>query len=307
VIAFATSDKGGTGRSVTSSNVVYQAALGGLNVCYLDLDFGSPTSGAIFGVDSLSRGTTSRRGLHGYFQGDVVEPEEVDLWSMSDRNSVRDRPAGAGRMVLVPGDAGGGEFSTTDPAMTDRCRRLFAWAEGEFDLTIVDLSAGRSFALQMALAVTGGLHPAVPRSRWMVFHRWTMQHVVAAHGLVHAEQGILDVGTKLGHDREQLLDRIRFVRTALVDPNAPDLQGLRPSQLAWLSERNDELNLRARELRLGRSWMLGSVPLDPVLQWHEQLLTDSDLYGRDVANAVTVAAFADLAERLLDDTAWERR
>ena len=86
-----------------------------------------------------------------------------------------------------------------------------------------------------------------------------------------------------------------------------DLQGLRPSQLAWLSERNDELNVRARELRLGRSQVLGRVPLDPVLQWNEQLLTDSDLYGRDVANAVTVAAFADLAERLLDDSAWARR
>ena len=56
MIVFATSDKGGTGRSVTSSNIIYQAALTGLNVCYLDLDFGSPTSGAIFGVDALSRG-----------------------------------------------------------------------------------------------------------------------------------------------------------------------------------------------------------------------------------------------------------
>lgn len=307
MIAFATSDKGGTGRSVTSSNIVYQAALAGLNVCYLDLDFGSPTSGAIFGVDSLSRGTTSSRGLHAYFMGKVVEPENVDLWTRSDRNSVRNRPAGAGRMVLVPGDAGGGEFRTTDSAMVDRCRRLLSWAEGEFDLSIIDLSAGRSFALQMALAVTGGRDPAVRLSRWMVFHRWTMQHVVAAHGLVHGEQGILDVGTKLGHDREQLLDRIRFVRTALVDPNAPDLQGLRPSQLAWLSERNDELHQRARELQLGRNWMLGSVPLDPVLQWHEQLLTDSDLYGRDVANEVTVTAMRDLSIRLLNDDAWERQ
>jgi hypothetical protein len=307
VIVFATSDKGGTGRSVTSSNIIYQAALTGLNVCYLDLDFGSPTSGAIFGVDSLNRGTLSGRGLHAYFLGKVTEPEQVDLWAMSDRNSVRNRPAGAGRMVLVPGDAGGGEFRTTKQAMIDRCRRLITWAEEEFDLGIVDLSAGRSFALQMALSVTGGPDPAARLSRWLVFHRWTMQHVVAAHGLVHGEQGILDVGTKLGHDREDLLDRLRFVRTALVDLNAPDLAGLRPSQLAWLSERNEELNQRARELSLGKSWVIGSVPLDPVLQWHEQLVTNSDLFGRDVANKVTVDALRELSQRVLGDSAWERR
>lgn len=307
MIVFATSDKGGTGRSVTSSNIVYQAALTGKNVCYLDLDFGSPTAGAIFGVDVLSRGTLSGRGLHSYFMGKVSEPEVVDLWSMSDRHSIRNRPSGAGRMVLVPGDAGGGEFSTTKTAMIDRCRRLFAWAEQEFDLCIADLSAGRSFALQMALAVTGGREPAVPMSRWMVFHRWTMQHVVAAHGLVHGEHGIIDTGIKLGHDREQLLDQIRYVRTALLNPNSPDLRGLRPSQLAWLSERNDELHQRARRLELGRSWMLGSVPLDPVLQWHEQLLTDADLYGREVANKVTVDSMRHLAEQLFNDAAWERQ
>jgi hypothetical protein len=209
-------------------------------------------------------------------------------------------------MVLVPGDAGGGEFGTTNPAMIDRCRRLLTWAESEFDLCIADLSSGRSFALQMALSVTGGREPVAPRSRWMVFHRWTMQHVVAAHGLVHGEQGVLDVGTKLGHDRDDLLDRIRYVRTAMVDPNSPDLKGLRPSQLAWLHERNGELRERARELYLGRSWMLGSVPLDPVLQWHEQLLTDSDLFGREVANKVTVDSLRNLATKLFDDSAWER-
>jgi len=306
MIAFSTSDKGGTGRSVTSSNMLYQAALRGLNVCYLDFDFGSPTSGAIFGIDAYGRGTTSERGLHEYFQGSVSEPETVSIWDASDRNSIRNRPAGTGRMVLVPGDAGAGEFSGPFTIMADRCRRLLRWASSEFDLTIVDLSAGRSFALQLALAVTGGPDPVVPLSRWMVFHRWTMQHVVAAHGLVYGEQGILDTGIKLGHDKETLLDRVRFVRTAIIDPNAPDLAGLRPPQLTWLSERNTELHQRAGELQLGRTMTLGEVPLDPIFQWHEQLLTDSDLYGRNVANKVTVDRIEELSRRLLDDDAWER-
>ena len=44
-----------------------------------------------------------------------------------------------------------------------------------------------------------------------------------------------------------------------------------------------------------------------MLQWHEQLLTDADLYGRDVANKVTVDAMSHLAKQLFDDTAWERQ
>jgi len=36
VLVFATSDKGGTGRSVTSSNVMYRRALQGSDVAYLE-------------------------------------------------------------------------------------------------------------------------------------------------------------------------------------------------------------------------------------------------------------------------------
>jgi hypothetical protein len=305
MLVFATSDKGGTGRSVTSSNILFRSALTGADVCYVDFDFGSPTSGAIFGVDSLTRGTESGRGLHSYLLGRTAEPQSFDLWASSDRASLRNRPAGAGRMVLLPGDAGGGEFSTTEREVVERCRTLFLRLEEEFEVSIIDLSAGRSYATTMVLAVTGGLEPVSEDSRWLIFHRWTRQHVTAAHGLVYGERGILDTAVKFGHDRDQLLERIRFVRTAVIDPNAPDLAGLRPSQLAWLQERNHQLQVLAGELKLGRTMLLGSVPIDPVLQWHEQLLTDSDLWSRQVANLVTVEAFTKLAERLRDDTAWQ--
>ena len=48
MLVFATSDKGGTGRSVTSCNIAYRLSLQGNDVVYLDFDFGSPTAGAIF-------------------------------------------------------------------------------------------------------------------------------------------------------------------------------------------------------------------------------------------------------------------
>ena len=69
MIVVATSDKGGTGRSVTGSNVVYRRALQGGDVCYVDFDLGSPTAGAIFGVSALTRGTTTGKGTHSYLQG----------------------------------------------------------------------------------------------------------------------------------------------------------------------------------------------------------------------------------------------
>ena len=102
---------------------------------------------------------------------------------------------------------------------------------------------------------------------------------MAAAGLVFGERGLLDIGETHGRDRESFIEDIRFVRTAIVDPNAPDLAGLRPPQLAWLREANRELQRLAAELDVGRSTMLGSVPLDPVLQWREQLITDSDVWA----------------------------
>ena len=105
MLVFATSDKGGTGRSVTSSNVVYRRALQGGDVCYLDFDFGSPTAGAIFTINAVVNGVPER-GLHSYLLGKATEPARYDIWSASDRSSLRGRPPGAGRLVLYPGDSG---------------------------------------------------------------------------------------------------------------------------------------------------------------------------------------------------------
>jgi hypothetical protein len=81
---------------------------------------------------------------------------------------------------------------------------------------------------------------------------------------------------------------------------------LRPPQLAWLREANRDLQRLAAELDVGRSTMLGSVPLDPVLQWREQLITDSDVWAMHVANQATVDAFDSIARAIIDSRAWER-
>ncbi|GAA0731600.1 ParA family protein [Dactylosporangium roseum] len=303
MLVFATSDKGGTGRSVTSSNIVYRRALQGGDVCYLDFDFGSPTAGTVFQIEGLLHGKRGR-GLHSYLQGRIGEPYSVDVWSESEGESMRHQPLRSGRLVLFPGDSGGGELPGS-PEMVRRCADLFLKLEEEFEISLIDLSAGRSHAVETVLAATAEPQLRSTTSRWLVFHRWTRQHIISAADLVFGEQGILETGMRFGHDRDELTRQIRFVRTAVVDPSSDDLAGLRPAQIAWLEDCNYELQRLAGKVGLGRTLVLGSVPLDPVLQWREQLIADDDVKLRQIANQETLDAFDRLAQRLVDDTAWE--
>jgi len=303
VLVFATSDKGGTGRSVTSSNVVYRRALQGGDVCYLDFDFGSPTAGAIFTINAVVNGVPER-GLHSYLLGKATEPARYDIWSASDRSSLRGRPPGAGRLVLYPGDSGGGEFPS-DREIVRRCVQLLLRLDEEFELVLVDLSAGRSYATQIALAATAEPELHEIPYRWLIYHRWTRQHIIAAANLVYGPRGILEAGAELKHDPDRLSSAIRFVRTAVVDPDSPELAGLRASQVAWLRDCNQDLQEIASARRVGRTRMLGAVPLDPVLQWREQLISDNHVLTRHIAKQATVDAFNTIAKRLFDDSAWQ--
>ncbi|NUU21125.1 MAG: ParA family protein, partial [Streptomycetaceae bacterium] len=170
MLVFATSDKGGTGRSVTCANVAYRRALLGDDVSYVDFDFGSPTARAVFELDAAAR--AGGPGLHAYLQGRADEPQQVDVWAHSRRRELRLRPASCGRLELFPGDPGGGEFPT-DALTADRCTELFLRLEEEFDVSFVDLSAGRSYAIDLALRTTARPEFREPPVRWLVFHRWT--------------------------------------------------------------------------------------------------------------------------------------
>jgi hypothetical protein len=304
VLVIATSDKGGTGRSVTSSNIVYRRSLQGHDVCYIDFDFGSPTAGAIFGVERAERGTKVG-GMHSYLQGKIAEPEPIDVWRDSDREGMRSGGApGVGRLVLFPGDRGGGEFPPTRD-IVQRCSKLLVRLQAEFDLCLIDLSAGRSHAAEMILRATALPELRSIETRWLVFHRWTRQHVIAAHGLVY-DDGLIQVGVEHGHDKDELTDSIRFVRTAVVDPESAELAGLKPTQVAWLHTCNSDLQELARGKGLGRTSVLASVPLDPLLQMREQLISDQDVWAKQIANAETIEAFDLIAQKLMDPKAWER-
>ncbi|MGB3437381.1 MAG: SCO2523 family variant P-loop protein [Actinophytocola sp.] len=302
-LIFATSDKGGTGRSVTSCNMMYRRALQGDNVCYLDFDFGSPTAGAVFEVSSAMTGIVGN-GLHSYLQGRVVEPKRLDLWTTSDRSALRTRPVGSGALTLLPGDRGGGEFALTKD-VTRRCTELFLRLEEEFDICLVDLSAGRSFAVDLALEVSGQQALSEITCRWLIFHRWTRQHIVAANGLAFGDRGILKTAKAYGHEEDRLRDSIRFVRTAVLEPDSTLLTTISPAKSAWLRECNRDLQEWASRHELGLSNVLGQTPFDPMLQWREQLISDGDVYTTRIAAEETATAFDELAKCLTDDSAWE--
>lgn len=301
MLVFAASDKGGTGRSVTSCNIAYRLSMTGRDVAYLDFDFGSPTAGAIFEITKIDRGTPAT-GLHDCIADGVTNPDQFDVRDHSDRQELRSLQASAGRLVLFPGNLGGAEFSGT-PERVTRCIELFQRLDSEFDVCVVDLSAGRSHAIDMVLAATATPGLLTVPTRWLVFHRWTRQHIVAAANLVSGAHGLLSMGVRAHHDPARLANAIKFVRTAVPELRSPTAAA-RPTQARWLQRADRELNELARRYNVGQDLLLGSTPVEPVLQWREQLIIDSDVTD-NIANGETVEAFNQLVKDLLDDGEWE--
>ncbi|QIS08717.1 SCO2523 family variant P-loop protein [Nocardia arthritidis] len=303
MLVFSTSDKGGTGRSVTSCNIAYRLSVRGRNVAYLDFDFGSPTAGALFEITRVDRGTSNSDGMHSYLHGENSSIGACNVRVETSRDELR-APRHPYKLMLYPGDRGGAEFKTVDDEMVKRCVELLVTCEQEFDVTIVDLSAGRSVALEIVLRATARSQLRDAVTRWLVFHRWTRQHIVAANGLVHGPFGLLQTGAECGHEPSPLLGSLRYVRTAVpsMSESAPTGRG---AQWAWLRKQNEALKQLASANLIGPTVLLGATPMEPVLQWREQVILDTDV-TKKIANNETVQAFQELADKLVDPAMWER-
>ncbi|MES9522013.1 SCO2523 family variant P-loop protein [Streptomyces capoamus] len=303
MLVLAASDKGGTGRSVTAANLAYQRSLDGDDVCFLDFDFGSPTASAVFDLPDAVVGADGR-GLHSYLQGRTSEPLRIDVWARTEHPALRDRPSGSGRLVLLPGDRTGGEFPFAE-ADRHRFVDLVLRLRHEFDLLFVDLSAGRSYAADLVLTATsphGGL--GRQENRWLVFHRWTRQHVMAAAELAYGNAGLVRAGAAMGHRPEVLSGSIRFVRAAAPDLESPPWSQVSPAQYVWLRQCERVLEELAAARGICKARVLASIPLEPVLQWQERLITDEDVHDHGIAHHETLRAMRDLAQRLTDDEFW---
>jgi hypothetical protein len=104
-------------------------------------------------------------------------PEALDVWTASDHGSL----VAAGRPLrcTTPSRADGGELASTHKIIACHAR-LPMHLDEELDVCLIDLSAGRSYATQVVLAATALPEPSQVTARWLVFHRWTRQHIIAA-------------------------------------------------------------------------------------------------------------------------------
>ncbi|GAA0456968.1 DNA-binding protein [Paractinoplanes deccanensis] len=304
MIVFTASARDGVGRSVTCANLLYRSALQGNDVCHADFDLGGRAIGALYGLEDAENGTMSGRGLHRYLRHEAAAPERVDVWERTSQSALRRRPADAGRLVLVPGDEGGAAFTPESPPDPRRCADLFRALDAEFGLCLVGLGSGRGPAVESILRATAGPEMADVPARWLVFHRWTPQQVIAASALVYGADGLLASARRHGHDEEEFARRLGFVRTAVMDPAAPAQSGLQVKQSVWLSHLDSRLRTLAAARGIRRDRVLGSVPLEPALHWQERILTDDDV-AQGIAGRETRDAFDALAKSVGDEASWE--
>jgi hypothetical protein len=95
---------------------------------------------------------------------------------------------------------------------------------------------------------------------------------------------------------------VRTVRTAVPGPSAFGDETT-AEQEAWLRRSDEILKHLAKRRGLGQDILAGTIPLEPVLLWREQVITEQDVMRR-LAKQATTMAFDALAGKVADDHAW---
>jgi hypothetical protein len=295
----AISHKGGTGRSVTMANVAHALAVRGKNVCLIDLDLASPTMGSVLEIPKLETGVTDA-----YVPGEPLsvtdvlegvldrkrsrEAEDIDaalvnVWSRSQ--CFKEQPASAGSFSFLPGRRWQGDkFDAQDMApILDQVLGVIA---RRADIIICDLRSGLSEPFQAFLDDRLSQKLAA-----FLFHfRWTPQQLNGLSEMLSPE-----VMSRIS------TDRVRFVRTAVMD--ADSYESFSPFG-KWVSSSSRELEARLSKLTAainvsGQKLLLGQVPIEPVLQWRETIITQR-LVSDGIAQGATVDAFESIATAMIE-------
>ena len=278
------SHKGGTGRTVTTVNVAYQLARQGNTVCVIDLDLASPTLGSAVGLERIAGGADV--GVHdvliGSFRPENVEELEWNVWK-SPHISDTFRLGTSGDFRIIPGVRDGGDQSMEGEHAASRLGKMLAILKTRYDYIFCDLRSGVSLVCEAFLdyPISGYL------DAWLLFFRWTNQHLVGVKDLGVALREVLDSGE---HSTVPLF----LIRTAAIDPSTVD------GRLGtWIARRHGELQqeLRTVKIAMGHSVReLGTVSLNPVLQWSERILTERDLDA--TGDSQTIADFRVIADEI---------
>lgn len=294
----AISHKGGTGRSVTMANVAYALAVSGKNVCLIDLDLASPTMGSVLEIPKLETGVTEAyvpgdpRSVTDVLEGvldrqrsreaEEIEGALVNVWSRSD--CFKEQPASAGLFSFLPGRRWQGDkFDAQDMApILDQILGVLA---RKYDIIICDLRSGLSEPFQ---AFFDG-HLSQKLAAFLFHFRWTPQQLNGLSEMLSPE-----VMSRIS------TDRVRFVRTAVM--NAESYESFSPFG-KWVTTSSRELETRLSKLTTainvsGQELVLGAVPIEPVLQWRETIITPR-LVSDGTAQRATVDAFESIAAAMI--------
>lgn len=259
-----TSHKGGTGRSTTTANVAYQLACQGESVCIVDLDLASPTFGAILELSGLEAGADlgihdllprHSRGVNRVIDAPIPPNEAAELCvSVADYSSsaaVRmDLQAQSGRFDLLPGKREMNENLAEFDVMGAVLDSILEELVDHYDYVFLDVSSGTDSALY---ALAQGRTDLT----WVVFYRWTPQHLAGFARL------ILELRDQMGQEN------ILGVRTAFINPTV--YQGT--NGYAWFAEQNRSLEQLARSLLQERDPTVATISRDDTLLWKEGILS----------------------------------
>jgi MinD-like ATPase involved in chromosome partitioning or flagellar assembly len=269
------SHKGGTGRTTTTANVAYRLALRNRSVCCVDLDLDSPTFGAVIGMRGYEQGAPV--GIHDFLHdGSAPAPRSpdaaldalVDMWE----NSGLPHP-GAGRAGRLRLLAGGRERMDYPLASVEQqghvLGRIVGALRDEFDHVLLDVRSGVSETVEAVLAADEALQAV----HWLVFFRWTPQHL----------SGAADLCERLGDAGADL----SLVRTAFTDP---------ADMGSWFREQHLALTRRAQSSLRGQR-ILTDIVSEPMLQWKEGVVTEDHL-NSGVASQGIVESYERLASQM---------
>jgi CobQ/CobB/MinD/ParA nucleotide binding domain len=299
----AISHKGGTGRSVTMANVATCAALRDKRVCVIDLDLASPTFGAVVGLTHIATGieepaqAAQPRSVYDILRTEIADQNRtehknvdqalISMWAGTSfkGTGLENRRGG---LFLLPGRRFQGDVFKAQELAPVLGRLLGRLTSIGFDLIICDLRSGASNPFAAFLL------PEVERFvAGYVFHfRWTPQHLSGLRDLLHKD--INFPGATLP------LERVRFVRIAKMPPEfATDRRGFQ----AWLSQQDKLLkeefdNICSFAKDFKHELVIGEIPLDPVLQWRETIITQK-LVNDGIAKDETLEAFDALADAMI--------
>jgi len=291
------SHKGGTGRSVTIANLAYRFAIKGKNVCIIDFDLASPTMGSILDLPGLEAGVREPNNVRPQSIGDLLVSEQkagqaekavVNVWA--DSLTLKDSyKTSYGRLSLIPGLRQLGDRIRVTP-MAGKIPYVLDALRRNYEAVFIDARSGASNVVTAISEACAQEHTNRREliSAWLVHFRWTKQHLIGvADFLSNPKDGLRK---EVNND-----DRIRLIRSAFIDPNT-----IEKDARDWFLKRHVDLGkyLNKHTPESIRP-LLGDVPLDPILQWQECIIT-SELAINNIANKATDEAFSSIADRLLE-------